>query len=97
MEQKEFKEKPNTGRLMPATVRKSENSPAMWGVLNIDREFIKQLLSEDNNEEYVAVRLSAWKKPSKSGTNYLSLTVNTFNPQNSAAPVATTQEKDPWE
>ena len=95
--EKEYKEKPNTGRLMPATVRKSDKSPDMWGVICIDREYVKQLLQDQKEPEFISVKLSGWKAESTSGNKYLSLTVNSFNPQNSTPQSVKKEEKDPWE
>ena len=96
--QGDFKEKANVGRLIPTTVRKSDKSPDMWGVICIDREYAKHLLAKENSEDFITVKLGAWKAPSKAGNNYLKLTVDTYvKPDGATAPVVKSQQKDPWE
>jgi hypothetical protein len=93
----EFKEKANTGRLMPSVIRKSDKAPDMWGVICIDREYAKHLLEQPGSEEFITVKLGAWKNASKNGNKYLSLNVNTFTAENAATPAPKKEEKDPWE
>jgi hypothetical protein len=49
---------------------------------------------EKTDEDGVEVKLSAWKKPTKTGGTFLSLAVDTF--VKSGAPVAKQEEQDPW-
>jgi hypothetical protein len=85
-------EYPNTGALMPSTVRKSEKSPDFWGEIKLDRSYVKNLLDTIDGD-VIPVKLSAWKRESKAGNRFLSLAVDTF--KKDAAPKQ--QEKDEWD
>ena len=85
-------EYPNTGMLMPSTVRKSEKSPDFWGELKLDRAYLKDLINSIDGD-VIPVKLSAWKRESKAGNRFLSLAVDTF--KKDAAPKQ--QEKDEWD
>ena len=86
---------PNTGSLFSSTVRKSPKSPDFWGGVAVDRAYLKHLL-EQTAEDHVVIKLSGWKKESKTGNRFLSLAVDTYvKPE--GAPVPKSQEKDPWE
>ena len=85
-------EYPNTGALMPSTVRKSEKSPDFWGEIKLDRSYVKNLLDTIDGD-IIPVKLSAWKRESKAGNRFLSLAVDTF--KKDAAPKQ--QEKDEWD
>jgi hypothetical protein len=85
-------EYPNTGALMPSTVRKSEKSPDFWGEIKLDRSYVKNLLDTIDGD-VIPVKLSAWKRESKAGNRFLSLAVDTF--KKDAAPKQ--QGKDEWD
>ena len=86
-------EYPNTGALMPSTVRKSDKAPDFWGDIKFDRSYLKTLIN-DTDGDVITVKLSAWKRESKAGNRFLSLAVNTYE-QKTAKPQA--KEKDEWD
>ncbi len=85
-------EYPNTGALMPSTVRKSDKSPDFWGEIKLDRSYVKNLLDTIDGD-VIPVKLSAWKRESKAGNRFLSLAVDTF--KKDAAPKK--QDKEEWD
>lgn len=86
-------EYPNSGSLFPSTVRKSEKSPDFFGSIKIDPAYLKDLMSKADG--LVEVKLSGWKRESKTGNKFVSLAVDTFVKQG-AAPAPKQEEKDPW-
>jgi hypothetical protein len=86
-------EYPNTGMLMPSTVRKSEKSPDFWGELKLDRAYLKDLINNIDGD-VIPVKLSAWKRESKAGNRFLSLAVDTYKKEG-VAPKK--EEKDEWD
>ena len=85
-------EYPNTGTLMPSTIRKSDKSPDFFGDIKIERAYLKSLM-EKTDEDVIVIKLSGWKRESKAGNRFVSLSVNTY--EKDAAPKA--QEKDEWD
>jgi hypothetical protein len=86
-------EYPNTGSLMPSTVRKSDKSPDFWGDIKVERAYLRNLMDK-TDEELITIKLSAWKRESKAGNRFLSVAVNTFEPK---ATEAAPKEKDEWD
>ena len=84
-------EYPNTGMLMPSTVRKSEKAPDFWGDIKFERAYLRSLLDETDGD-VIQVKLSAWKRESKAGNRFLSLAVDTYKKES-----APKQEKDEWD
>jgi len=88
-------EYPNKGSLFPSTVRKSEKSPDFFGSIKVDRSYLRDLMDK-HAEDLIEIKLSGWKRESKTGNRFLSLAVDTYvKPE--GAPVPKSQEKDPWE
>jgi len=86
-------EYPNKGSLFPSTVRKSEKSPDFFGSIRVDRSYLRDLMDK-HAEDLIEIKLSGWKRESKTGNRFLSLAVDTYvKPE--GAPKS--QEKDPWE
>lgn len=85
-------EYPNSGSLFPSTVRKSDKSPDFFGSIKIDPAYLQDLMSKSDG--LVEVKLSGWKRESKTGNKFVSLAVDTFVKKD-AAP-AKQEEKDPW-
>ena len=72
--------------------RKSEKAPEFFGSIQLVRAYIKDLL-ERTDEDGIEVKLSGWKKPTKTGGTFLSLAVDTFVKKDAPAKQ---EEKDPW-
>jgi hypothetical protein len=70
--------------------KKTEKSPDFYGSISIDKDLLIELV-KNRTSELVEVKLSAWKKATKDGQPWLSLSVDTYKRQE-AQP-----EKDPWE
>jgi len=68
-----FEQRPDSGRLMAAQSKRSEKAPDYWGEIAID---IKDLTNAQVEKGFVVFKLSGWKKRSKSGTTYLSLSID---------------------
>ena len=83
----------NRGALFLSSQRKSDKAPEFFGSIKLDRAYIKDLLNK-TDEDGIEVKLSAWKKPTKTGGTFLSLSVDTFVKKEAAAPQQ--EEKDPW-
>lgn len=67
-----FEQKPDSGRLMAAQSKKSEKSPDYWGEIAINPKDMSNVTIENGLYVY---KLSGWKKKSKAGATYLSLSV----------------------
>jgi hypothetical protein len=87
----------NRGALFTSSQRKSEKAPEFFGSIKLDRAYIKDLLSK-TDEDGIEVKLSGWKKPTKTGGTFLSLAVDTFVKTGAApsAPKVPSEERDPW-
>lgn len=88
-------EYPNKGSLFPSTVRKSEKSPDFFGSIKVDRSYLRSLMDK-HDEDLIEIKMSGWKRESKTGNRFLSLAVDTYV-KAEGAPVPKSQEKDPWE
>jgi hypothetical protein len=84
----------NRGALFLSTQRKSDKAPEYFGSIKLDRSYLKSLM-EKTDEDGIEVKLSGWKKPTKTGGTFLSISVDTFV-KNGAAPAAKKEERDPW-
>lgn len=78
-----FEQKPDSGRLMASQSKRTPNSPDYWGEIAINVKDMSNVKVE--NGLYI-FRLSGWKKKSKAGATYLSLSVSRQAPQQAAAP-----------
>lgn len=83
-----FEQKPDSGRLMASQSKRTPNSPDYWGEIAINVKDMSNVKVE--NGLYI-FRLSGWKKRSKAGATYLSLSVSRQAPQ-SAAPQQTNDD-----
>lgn len=68
-----FEQKPDSGRLMAAQSKRSEKSPDYWGEIAINPKDLTNVTIENGLH---VLKLSGWKKVSKSGSTYLSLSIN---------------------
>lgn len=66
-------EYPNSGVLFASKSKKSPKAPDYYGDFLLDLNTVK--VRPDNKVEF---KLSGWKKESKAGKTYLSLSVNTY-------------------
>ena len=71
---------PNSGALFESHNRVHAKSPDMSGDISIDRTLLRTMLNE-TDEDDIKIKLSAWRKQGSKG-EFLSLTVNTYKPQN---------------
>jgi len=69
----EFKQRPDSGRLMASDSKKSEKSPDYWGEIAIN---VKDLTNVQVVDGMYVFRLSGWKKRSMSGKTFLSLGID---------------------
>lgn len=84
-----FEQKPDSGRLMAAQSKRSEKSPDYWGEIAINPKDLNNVTVENGLYVY---KLSGWKKKSKSGSTYLSLSVSRMTQQ--AAPQRKVQDEE---
>lgn len=78
-----FEQKPDSGRLMAAQSKKSEKSPDYWGEIAINPKDMSNVTVENGLCVY---KISGWKKKSKAGATYLSLSVNRMTREVAATP-----------
>lgn len=71
------------GKLVATKVKKNEKGSDYFGEIAID---MKNLTGIDVVDGLHVVKLSGWKKMSKSGSTYLSLAVNRFVPEEQGRP-----------
>jgi len=88
----DFVQKPNTGKLMPTKEKKNDKSPDFWGSVHIDKDLLIELV-KNRTSELIEIKLDGWKSQSQAGNHYLSLKINTWNPDKQTEK---TEEKDPW-
>ena len=89
MNNSSFEQKPDSGRLMAAQSKRSEKSPDYWGEIAINPKDLNNVTVENGLYVY---KLSGWKKKSKSGSTYLSLSVSRMTKD--AAPSKPQREED---
>jgi len=84
-----FEARPNTGVLFSVKAKKHPKAPDYTGNILIDVNSLKI------NNGQAEVRIAGWKKISKGGITFLSLSIDTYQP-NEASPGAapTTKEVD---
>lgn len=71
----------DSGALLASSSKRSEKSPDYFGEIVIDLSNKTKLVREG---DLLIVKLSGWKRQSKSGNTYLSLAVDRFVPKTSA-------------
>lgn len=74
----DFEHKKDSGRLMASQSKKTEKSPDYWGEIAID---IKDMTKVQKQGDLCIFKINGWKKKSKSGTTYLSLSVDRYIPK----------------
>lgn len=85
----------NTGGLFVATVRKHEKSPDYFGNIKIDRTYLKFLMDQ-HSEDGVEIKIGGWKRESKNGNKFISLSVDTYVKKEDSPP-APVDSKDEWD
>jgi hypothetical protein len=86
----------NTGGLFVSTVRKTDKSPDYFGTIKVDRSYLKFLM-ESTDADGIEIKLGGWKKESKTGNRFISLSVDTYVKPDQAKPQPTEAPKDEWE
>lgn len=84
-----FEQKPDSGRLMAAQSKRSEKSPDYWGEIAINLKDMNNVTVENGLHIF---KLSGWKKKSKAGATYLSLSIGRMTKD--AAPARKQEEED---
>jgi hypothetical protein len=84
----------NTGGLFVSTVRKTEKSPDYFGSIKVDRNYLKFLM-EQTDTDGIEIKLGGWKRESKTGNKFISISVDTYVKKEESKPVLT--EKDEWD
>lgn len=74
----EFEHRKDSGRLMASQSKRSEKSPDYWGEIAIDVKDMTKVQTENGLHIF---RLNGWKKTSKAGKVYLSLSVDRYIPK----------------
>jgi hypothetical protein len=74
----DFEQQADSGRLMANATKKTQKSPDYWGEIAIDP---KDLTNVQVVNGLHVFKLSGWKKTSKSGAVYLSVSVNRYVPE----------------
>jgi len=74
---RKFEQKPDSGRLMASQSKRTQNSPDYWGEIAINPKDLSNVTIENGLHIY---KISGWKKVSKTGATYLSLSVNRQSP-----------------
>ena len=92
----EYKPTPNSGSLFTQKTKKNASSPDITGKMMLkksDLEF-EDFTDENGNSIQVArIRLSAWRKKTKAGDTYLSLSLNTWKPEGERVQPKQTEEQ----
>ena len=85
----DFVQKPNKGSMFLNKWKKSDSHPDFKGTLHVDKDLLVDMIKNRNNE-LIEIKIDAWKKATKDGKPWLSLSVDTYKKEQ-------TPEKDPWE
>jgi hypothetical protein len=67
-----YEQRPNSGVLFDTKVKKHPKAPDYWGSLLVE---LSTLTIKDGKAE---IKLSGWKRESKSGSTFLSIAVDTY-------------------
>jgi hypothetical protein len=84
----------NTGGLFVSTIRNTEKSPDYFGSIKVDRTYLKFLM-EQSDADGVEIKLGGWKRESKTGNRFISLSVDTYVKKEETKPVDAS--KDEWD
>jgi len=84
----------NTGGLFVSTVRKTEKSPDYFGSIKVDRTYLKFLM-EQSDADGIEIKLGGWKRESKTGNKFISISVDTYVKKEESKPVEA--PKDEWD
>lgn len=84
----------NTGGLFVSTVRKTEKSPDYFGSIKVDRTYLKFLM-EQSDADGIEIKLGGWKRESKTGNKFISISVDTYVKKEESKPVDVS--KDEWD
>ena len=69
-----FTPNPNSGSLFNVKEKRNPNWPDIRGEIFVSRDLLESVMKQDG--DLVKIAISAWRKESKSGTKYLSLSVS---------------------
>jgi hypothetical protein len=84
----------NTGGLFVSTVRKTEKSPDYFGSIKVDRSYLKFLM-EQTDADGIEIKLGGWKRESKTGNKFISMSVDTYVKKEESKPAD--NSKDEWD
>jgi hypothetical protein len=84
----------NTGGLFVSTVRKTEKSPDYFGSIKVDRNYLKFLM-EQTDADGIEIKLGGWKRESKTGNKFISISVDTYVKKEESKPAEA--PKDEWD
>jgi hypothetical protein len=73
---KKFEYRPDSGRLMATQSKRSEKSPDYWGEIAINVNDLTKV--EKTPEGLLVFKLNGWKKKTKAGTVFLSLSIDRY-------------------
>ena len=82
-DEKTFKPYPDGGNLRATMTKKGAKSPDYWGSIAVN---LKDMTKIEVVDGLHVIKLSGWKKVDNSGKTYLSLAVDRFIPEQTAAP-----------
>ena len=86
-----FEQRPDSGRLMASKTKLHEKSPDYFGELAVNIDDMTACKVEDG---FVIFKLNGWKKKSKAGVTFLSLSVSRYVADDSAPKKAAFKEED---
>ena len=69
-----FIPKPNSGTLFNVKEKRNPNWPDIRGEVFVSRELLESVMQQEG--DLIKMSISAWRKESKTGTKYLSLSVS---------------------
>lgn len=85
----DFVQKPNKGSMFLNKWKKGDSHPDFKGTIYVDKDLLVDMI-KNRNSELIEIKIDAWKKATKDGKPWLSLSVDTYKKEQ-------TPEKDPWE
>lgn len=84
---------PNSGALWTSTNKRNERAPDMYGDIDIEKDYLLDLIEKAEGLPSVKIKLDGWVKRDKNDNRMVSLKVNTYV---KGEPVKS-NVKDPWD
>lgn len=90
----DFKQRPDSGRLMAVDSKRSEKAPDYWGEIAIDMKNATNVRVVDGLHIF---RINGWKKRSQNGKTFLSISIDRYERDQKVQKPATREEDEDFD